>query len=155
PVDRRFAATFFFPPRVVVRRDGDVREYGVVLNRDVRVLVRLRVRARHDAEIAGFGVDRAQLAVFVEMHPGDVVAERPDLPALLALRRNQHREIGLAAGRWKRAGQVADVAGWALDADDQHVLREPTFGAGLVARDAQCVTFLAEQRVAAITGAVA
>ena len=115
----------------------------------------MRVRAGHDAEVAGFGVDRAQLAVRVEMHPRDVVAERPDLPALLACGRDQHREIRLAAGGRERAGEIVNVAGRALHADDQHVLREPTFRARLVARDAQRVTLLAEQRVTAVARAVA
>ena len=37
-----------------------------------------------------------------------------------------------------------------LDADDQHVLGEPTLGARLPTRNAQGVAFLAEQRVAAV-----
>jgi hypothetical protein len=42
-----------------------------------------------------------------------------------------------------------------LDADDQHVLGQPAFVARLPARDAQRVAFLAEQRIAAVAGAVA
>ena len=36
--------------------------------------------------------------VRVGLDPGNVVADGPDLPALETLRRNHHREIGLAAG---------------------------------------------------------
>ena len=35
-------------------------------------------------------------------------------------------------------------------ADDQHVLSQPTFTARLVARDSQCMAFLAEQCIAAV-----
>ncbi len=40
-----------------------------------------RSRSRSDAEEAVLRVDRAQAAVVVELHPGDVVADRLDLPA--------------------------------------------------------------------------
>src|SRR5204863_483401 len=40
-----------------------------------------------------------------------------------------------------------------LDADDQHVLREPAFLARLPRSEPQRVTLLAEQRVAAVAGA--
>ena len=155
PIDRRFAAAFLFPPGIVVGGDADVREDRVLADHVVGVAVRLRVRARHDAEVARFGIDRAQLPARIEVHPGDVVAERPDFPALLAGRRDQHREIRLAACRRKRAREVVGVAGRALHADDQHVLGEPAFSPRLIARDAQRVTFLAEQGVAAVARAVA
>ena len=47
------------------------------------------------------------------------------------------------------------LAARALEADDQHVLGEPALLARLPARDAQCVAFLSEQRVAAVAGAEA
>src|SRR6056297_1788928 len=46
-----------------------------------------------------------------------------------------------------------DLAVRALDADDEHVLGQPALLAGLPAGDAQRMALLAEQRVAAVTGA--
>ncbi len=155
PIDRRLAVAFLFPPGIVIGRHRDVREDRVLLDRFVGVAVRVRVRAGDDAEVAGLGIDRTQLPRGVEMHPRDVVAERPDLPALLALGRDQHREIRFAAGGRERACEIVRLALRILDADDQHVLGEPAFGARLVARDSQRVTLLAEQRVAAVARAVA
>ena len=58
----------------------DVGEDGVLVSVRHRVRVRLVVRARRDAEEPDLGVDRAQPAVVAELHPGDVVADRLDLP---------------------------------------------------------------------------
>src|SRR5690606_40926885 len=90
PVDRGLALVLLFPPRLVVRGQGDVREDRVVGDHLERVTVRLAIRSRHDAEIAGLGIDRAQTSVLAEMEPRDVVAERPDFPALVALRSEEH-----------------------------------------------------------------
>ena len=47
------------------------------------------------------------------------------------------------------------LPGRILDADQQHVLGHPALAAGLPAGDPQRVALLAEQRVAAVAGAVA
>ena len=62
--------------------------------------------AGRDAEEAGLGVDGAQPAVGVGLDPGDVVADGPDLPALEAGGRNEHGEVGLAAGAGEGGGDV-------------------------------------------------
>ncbi len=67
-------------------------------------------------------------------------------------RRDQHRHVGLAAGRRKRARDVAHRAVLVPAPDDQHVLGEPAFAVRLVAREPQRQAFLAEQRVAAVAG---
>ena len=139
-----------FPPRLVVRGHRDVGENRVAADGLVGVAVGLGIGARHDAEIAGLGIDGIQPPVLARVQPGDVIAHRPDLPALVARRRNQHGEIGLAAGRREGAGEIMGLALRVLDADDQHVLGEPALGARLPARDPQRVAFLAEQRVAAV-----
>ncbi|EEF93412.1 hypothetical protein CATMIT_01959, partial [Catenibacterium mitsuokai DSM 15897] len=128
---------------------------GVGLDRSQRVRVRLGRGARRDAEVAGLGIDRVQAAVGARTHPADVVADRPHLPAGLAIafRRNQHGQVGLAAGRRERRCDVMGFALRVLDADDQHVLGQPAFVAGLVRGDAQRVALLAEQGVAAVARA--
>jgi hypothetical protein len=107
-----------------------------------------------DAEVAGLGIDRAEMAVGARLDPRDVVADGRDLPALEAGRRDQHREVGLAARARERRGDVALVARGRGHAEDQHVLGEPAFVAPHDRRDAQREAFLAEQRVAAVARAV-
>ncbi len=89
------------------------------------------------------------------MQPRDVIAHGPHLPTLVAGRRNQHRQVGLAASRREGAGQVVNLTLRIFDADDEHVLRQPAFGARLPTGDAQGVTLFAEQGVAAVAGAEA
>ena len=155
PVEYGLSLVEAFPPGLVVFRERDVRENRVAPDHLVGVQVGLFVGARHHAEVTRFRIDGPQAAVRPRMQPGDVVADRPDLPARHRARRDQHREIGLAAGGGKGAGEVMRLAGRILDADDQHVLGEPAFVARLPARDPQRVAFLAEQRVAAVARAEA
>ncbi len=143
------------PPRLVVRGQTDVGKDRVLANHLVGIAIGLGVGSRHHAEVSGFGIDGVQAAVLAGVQPGDVIADGPDLPALVARRGNQHRQIGLAAGGGKGARQVVSLALRILDADNQHVLRQPALGARLPARDAQRVAFLAEQGVAAVAGAEA
>ena len=110
--------------------------------------------AGRDAEEAGLGVDGAQPAVGVGLDPGDVVADGPDLPAVEALGRDQHGEVGLAAGAGEGGGDVGLLAVRDLDAEDEHVLGHPALVARDVGGDAQGEALLAEQRIAAVAGAV-
>src|SRR5947209_6794836 len=64
-----------------------------------------------------------------------------------------HGQIGLARRARHGRGDIRDLALRVLDADDQHVLREPAFLACLPRSQAQGVALLAEQRVAAVAGA--
>ena len=100
------AAVEPLPPRLIISRDRDVREDRVVLDHVVGVVVRLAVRARHDAEVAGLRIDRAELAVLADVQPADVVADRPHFPARHRCRRHQHRKVGLAAGGRERRSDV-------------------------------------------------
>ena len=106
-----------------------------------------------DAEEPELGVDRVEPAVGADPHPGDVVAERLDLPA--RDRRGEHREVGLAAGAGERGGDVLHHALGAGELEDEHVLGHPALVAGHHAGDAEGVALLAEQRVAAVAGAEA
>src|SRR5207249_11222887 len=101
----------------------------------------------------GLGVDGPETPIGPRTHPGDVVAHRPHLPALLRRRRDEHGEVRLAARAREGGGDVVRLALGALHADDQHVLGEPAFLARLYARDAEREALLAEQRVAAVAGA--
>ncbi len=118
-----------------------------------RVQIRFRAGAGRDAEVSVLGIDRPQAAVGTDAHPRDVVADGRNFPSLELGRRRQHREIGLAACARKRGGDVSGLAVGTLQAEDQHVLGEPSFVAAEQARDSQRETFLAEQRVAAVTAA--
>ncbi len=141
------------PPDVPVVGTGDVREQRVALGDGAhRVRVRGVVGARRDAEQAVLRVHRVQAAVGAVPHPGDVVAERTDVPA--GDRRLEHREVRLAAGRRERARDVVDLALGRRQLEDQHVLGEPALVAAHHAGDPQRVALLAEQRVAAVAGPV-
>jgi hypothetical protein len=105
--------------KMVSRLDRVASAFGLVLGRGA---------GRH-AEEAGLRVDRVQAAIGAGAHPADVVADRPHLPAgfAIALRRDQHRQVGLAAGGRERRGDVVRLALRVLQAEDQHVLGQPAF----------------------------
>ncbi len=84
------------PPHVAVVGERAVGEDRVALDRVDRVGVGVLARPRRHTEEARLGVDRVEAAVLAELHPRDVVADRLHRPALE--RRDQHREVGLAAG---------------------------------------------------------
>ena len=148
PVDRvrRRLAGHALPPDVAVVGLGAVGEDRVARDHVDRVRVRARAGAGRDAEEPGLGVDRVQPAVLAELHPGDVVADRLDLPA--RQRRDHHRQVGLAAGARERPGDVLDLALRRGELEDQHVLGEPALVArhhrgdpqreALLARAARC-----------------
>ena len=148
---RRWLGREAFPPRLARRREGDVGEDRVALHHRGRIGIRLGTRVRRDTEEAALGIDRAQLPGRVDVNPRDVVAHRPHAPA--RQRRHGHGEIGLARRARHGRRDIRDLALRVLDADDQHVLREPAFLARLPRSEPQRVTLLAEQRVAAVAGA--
>ena len=98
PVERRRSCFLVLPPGQIVRSGCDIGENRVVLDHVVGVFVGLRVGSRDNPEVAGLRIDCPQLAAFVHMQPGDIVAKCPDLPALLRCRWHQHGEVGLATG---------------------------------------------------------
>jgi hypothetical protein len=69
---------------------------------------------------------------------------------LKGLRRDHHREVGLAAGARERRRDVGLLAPADSRPEDQHVLGHPALVAGDVGGDAQREALLAEQRVAAV-----
>ena len=161
PVDqvcRRLAQAF--PPHITVVGQGDVGEQHVLVQCCHAVGVALGVGTRGHAEVAGFGVDGQQAAVGVGLDPGNVIAHRGDFPALEALGRDQHGEVGLAAGRREGGCHVVLLAFGRGDAQDEHVLGQPAGLAvaccGMTHRrgDAQRQALLAQQGVAAVAGTV-
>ena len=155
PVDElgRHRTVLALPPDVAVRRARHVREDRVAHDRLHGVRVRLVARARRHAEVAVLRVDGVEAAVLTDAHPRDVVTDGPDLPALEALGRDHHREVRLAAGARERRRHVRHLALGALDAEDEHVLREPAFLLAEVAADAEREALLPEEDVAAVAGA--
>jgi len=67
-------------------------------------------------------------------------------------RRHAWMRVG-SDGRWERGGDVGHLALGALDAEDEHVLREPAFLLAEGAADAEREALLAEEDVAAVAGA--
>ena len=148
----RRSAVFSFPPNIAVVRERDVCVKRVALDRFHRVRIRFVTRARHDAEVAVLRIHRVQTSV-ANLHPGDVVADRRHFPAFEMRRRNQHREIGFAARTGERRRHVMLFSFGRFDAENQHVLGEPALLAREIRTDAQRETFLAQQNIAAVTGA--
>ena len=141
-----------FPPHRAVFLQHDVGVDRVAGDRLYHARVGLRARPRRHAEETRLGIDRPQLAVGVDLHPGDVVADGPDPVALLfqTLRGNQHGKVRLAASAGERRRDVLDPAVWMLDPHDQHVLGHPAFLAAKPTGDAQRQALLAQQHVAAV-----
>ena len=115
------------PPHVAIVGQRDVGEDGVGTYRRHRVRVGLRIGAGCDTEETCFGVNRSKLAVRPWLDPGDVIANGRHLPALLLehLGRDEHGEVGLAAGAWEGGDDVGFLALRILDAEDEHMLGQP------------------------------
>ena len=159
PVDqvlRGLALVLFhaFPPDVAVIGQGHVGKDHVLVQAGHAVRVGQRVGARSHAKIAGFRVDCVQLAIRTRLDPGDVVADRGDLPALESRRRHQHGEVGLATGARESCRHVVLLAFGVGHAQDQHVFGQPALVLAHLGCDTQCQALLAQQRVAAVAGAV-
>ena len=141
------------PPDVAVD-EGAVGEDGVALDRAHGVGVGLVARAGRDAEEAGLGVDRAQLAVRRRTSSRRCRRRRsrPSSPA----------SVGSSIARLVLPHALGNAAATCLTApcgrgelEDEHVLGEPALVARHHRGDAQREALLAEQRVAAVAGAVA
>ena len=141
------------PPGMPLAGQSDVGEDGVPVDGGEHLGIGVGPRAWRHAEDARLGIDRPQPPVVAQVHPGDVLTDRPDLVALMGRRRVEHRQVRLAAGGGEGGGHVMGLPGGRLDAHDQHVLRQPALPPRIVARQAQGVALLAEQGVAAVAGA--
>ena len=143
-----------FPPHVAIVGQCDVGEDDVVIEALHAVGVGVQVGARSHAEVTRLGVDGVQVTVVVRLDPGDVVTDGGDFPAFETGRRHQHGEVGLAAGAREGGRHVVLLALGVGHAQDQHVLGQPALVTAHGGGDAQGQALLAQQRVAAIAGAV-
>ena len=147
-----------FPPHIAIVGQRDIGEDDVFLEGGQGVVVGLFGGARGDAEEAGFRVDRVEagdaVGIDARLDPGDVVADGGDLPAVEGLWRDQHGEVGLAAGRREGGSDVGLFTFRRFDAEDEHVFGQPTLVAGHGRGDAQREALLAEQCVAAVAGTI-
>ena len=144
-----------FPPHgVVVLVEHHIGEQRILRSGCQRIGVGLGRGAGGYAKEAVLGVHSPKSAVGADPQPGDIVAHRPDLVALLPvlLRGHQHGQIGLAAGRGERGGDIADLALGILNAQDQHMLGHPVLFPAQVGGNTQGKALFTQQHVAAVAG---
>lgn len=105
-------------------------------------------RTRCNAKEAGLRIDGSQLAVFVELHPGNVIANASHLVAWQC--RLHHGQIGFATGGRKGGNQVLFFAGRICDGQNEHVLGQPSLTFAQNRADSKGKTLFAEQRIASV-----
>ena len=136
------------PPDVAVVGLGAVGEDRVALDRRHRVRVRLVAvfGATPKKPASGFTARRRPSSPnFIQAMSSPDGLDRP-----VGQRRDQHRQVGLAAGRGERPADVLDLSLGRGELEDQHVLGEPALVAGHRGGDSQREALLAEQRVPAV-----
>ena len=97
------------PPDVSVVGQGHVGENAIAGEGADGIGIGVHAGAGGHTEEAGLGVDGVQPAVFTEAHPGNVIPDGLDLPALDG--RLEHREVGFAARGREGRGDVPHVVG--------------------------------------------
>ena len=72
----------------------------------------MSIGAGRYAEEAVFGVDSIKTSVLAYLHPGNIVADGPDLVALIAqiFRRDKHCKVGFTASRRESGGNIFNFA---------------------------------------------
>ena len=142
------------PDGHIVLIEHDVGEDGVSARGRERVRVGFFARAGGDAEEAVFRVHGPETAVRSDAQPGNVVADGPALPAVfaVALGRDEHGEIRLAACGRERTRHIAHLTLRVLDAENEHVLGQPALAAAELGGDAQREALFSLQHVAAVVG---
>src|ERR1043166_1303672 len=113
-----------FPPNRSVRTQRDVGKNRVMPDGRHGIGIGLGTRTRSNAEKTRFRVDRPEPAIGPHPKPRDIIANGMNFPALHARRRHQHREIGFAAGAWKRAPDVVNLA-FRSDPTRSHAISSP------------------------------
>lgn len=145
------------PPHAAVRGERHVGENGVLAQGRHGVRVGFVAGSWSDAKEAGLGVDGVEASIGVRLDPGDVVAHGPDFPPLprVVLGRNEHGEVGLAAGAGKGCGHVGLSSLGIFDAENEHVLRQPAFVARHGRGDAERKALFPKEGVAAVAASEA
>ena len=139
-----------FPPHAPFGRQGHVCENRVPRDGGQGVGIRRSRRPWRDTKHTRLWIDRSQAPARVRLDPGDVVADHRHFPALHRIGRDEHRQVGFAAGTRKRRRHVGLLASRVLDAENQHVLRHPALVSRDVGGDSQSETLLSQQRIAAV-----
>ena len=98
PIRHGLTLSDSFPPRLIVRGHTDIGKYGVMIEHRQGIWVGVWAGTRRHAKKTGFRANGPQAPVFARTHPAYIVANRPDFPARVAFRWNQHGQVGLAAG---------------------------------------------------------
>ena len=113
----------------------------------------LRLVPGHHAKVTRLRINGIKAAIGARFHPGDVVADRPDLPAFVMRRRNEHGEVGFAASAGESGRDKGLLALGRFHPQDEHVFGHPAFVPAQVRANPQRQTLLAQQHVAAVTRA--
>ena len=114
------------PPNVAIVGQCDIGKNTVLAARLHGVGIRFVGRARRDAEPTGLGIDGPRFSVRSGNDPSDVVAYRGHLAVLECVRRDEHGEIGFAAGAGEGGCNVTFFPVRRLNAEDEHVLGHPS-----------------------------
>ncbi len=142
------------PDGVVVKVKRNVCENGILSCRGKRVGIGLLVRAGGNAEETVLGVDGIKSAVGALSYPGDIVADAPDLVALVSvsLGRDKHGKIGLAAGGRECRADIFHFALRILKTEDKHMLGLPALFPALIGGYTKSKALLAEKDISAVSG---
>ena len=151
PIRARATNLLIFPPGLIVLGSSNVGKNRVLLDHVVGIAVGLGIGTRHHPKITRFGIDRPHLTFVIHMQPGNVIAECPDFPVSIFLRRYQHRQICFAAGRWEGCSNVMRFALWTFQTKNQHVLSQPAFLPRLPTGNTEGVTLLTQQSITTVT----
>ena len=146
-----------FPPDIAVICQGDIGEDGIPLDGVHGHRIALVGGAGGDAEEAGLGIDGTEPAVGSRLDPGNVVADAGDFPTLFlqVLGRDDHGEVGLAAGAREGCGDIGLFTLRIFNAEDEHVLGHPPLVTSHGRGDTKCEAFFPKQGISAVAGAVA
>ena len=123
PVDEMtgFLLRHSLPPDVTVRCEGAIGEDRISRHRVHRIGIRFHPGARSHTKETRLRVDGVEPAILAEFHPGNVIADRLHFPA--GHRRNDHRQVRLAACGRERARNVLHFTLRAGELQNQHMLR--------------------------------
>src|SRR5699024_5155445 len=105
-------------------------------------------------EEAVLRVDSVKSSVLARLEPSDIIADSPNLVALLGvnLRGNEHSQVGLSARRGECRAYILDLAVGLLYSEDEHVLSHPALILALIRGDSESEALLAEKNISAVCG---